>query len=420
MNDDLDDEIIESEDGFDEFSQGSGLSEKIRQNPALKIGIVVIAVALIAGVVVMFGEEETQQSTSSVAPGSDVTDIPGSSEDVSIAYVQAVEEQNQADLEAAIQEGGSAIPVPIDTPDTRLEVPEEEEAEEDPLYRWRVLQEERVKREMKTRESVDEPVTVLDAEQQNEAITALAESMSSQMESVLGSSTQEKTFTTKTLITYEPEQSESASNNTGSGSTGSSASAFEEFKEEVVVIPAGKIVYGQLLLEANSDVPSMVLAQMVSGPLKGWKMLGEFTVLEDIEMLAITFNSAVNDEGKQYDINAIMLNPDTSLPAMRSDIDRRLVQRIIYPAAAAFIEGFAEAISESGRTDVTVVGETVVEEEEEKSDDQQVATGITEAAQEIREILDDQGDVPVQIVIAAGTPMGIFFTENVVDEEGDI
>ena len=43
---------------------------------------------------------------------------------------------------------GSAIPVPIEAPDTRLEVPEIQEEGEDPLHRWRLLQEERVERQM--------------------------------------------------------------------------------------------------------------------------------------------------------------------------------------------------------------------------------------------------------------------------------
>ncbi len=46
---------------------------------------------------------------------------------------------------------GSAIPVPIEAPDTRLEVPEIQEEGEDPLHRWRLLQEERVERQMSTK-----------------------------------------------------------------------------------------------------------------------------------------------------------------------------------------------------------------------------------------------------------------------------
>ena len=427
MNDDLDDEldveedIIGDDDGFDEFSQQSGLGDAVRKNPYAKIGIVVAAIAVIVGVALLFGQESVETQESSIPTGSDVTSVPGTDEKISPAYREAVEQQNEADLERAITKGTSSIPVPIKTFDNRLEVPEIEEKSEDPLLRWRMLQEERVEREMKIKETEAEPVTVLNAEQQSQAISDLASSMQEQMSSLLSANDTERNFTTKTLITYTEPDGEGGPGEFQNGNGGNFEDPeFQEDTEEIVIIPAGKIVYGQLLLEANSDVPLMVLAQMVSGPLKGWKILGEFSVLEDLEKLAITFHVAVNEEGDQYDLEAIMLDPDSGLAALATDVDHRYFRRVVFPAAAAFVEGFSGALAETGRTSVTVEGGAAVEETEEADNDQQVALGVEEAAQEVSEILDDMADVPIQIVIAAGTPIGIFFTENVVDTEGGI
>ena len=416
MNDDLDEEIIGADDGFDEFAQKSGLGETIQRSPVAKIGIVIGAVAVIGFVAVMFSGGKEDQNISVLPGGSSVSSAPGTDEEVAPAYVEAVEQQNEADLDKAIAEGGSAIPVPIETPDTRLEVPETEEETEDPLHRWRLLQEERVERQMQSREADPEPVTVLDAEQQSEAITALAESMSQQMEAVLNRTNEQKDFTTKTLIDYK-EDNQNGGGANGSDPNGGADGAFTEMEEVTIVVPAGKIVYGQMLLEANSDVPFTVLAQMVSGPLKGWKLLGKFTVLDKIELLGIKFNMAVNADGKQYEIKAYMLDPDTGLAAMRTDVDHRYIRRVLMPAAAEFISGFASAVADSGRTSVTVSGDTVIEEEQATTNDQEVATGVEEAADEISSILDDMGDVPVRIIIEAGTPIGVFFTENVEETE---
>ncbi len=417
MSDDFDD-TIDADEGFDDFSSSSGLGGSSSQNPTTKIGIIVAAVVVIGGVLVYFGQDADKQDVSIIPAGSEITAVPGSNNEVAPAYIEAVEQQNEADLEAAISQGGSAIPVPIETSDIRLKAPEIQEESEDPLHRWRLLQEERVNREMKAKETELEPVTVLNAEQQSQAINNLAESMITQMEAVLGSSNEDKELITKTLIEYKDFDDDGSGN--GSGSGDSEGDSFTETTEEIVVIPAGKIVYGQMLLEANSDVPSVILAQMVSGPLKGWKLLGEFNLEEDIEMLTITFDMAVNEDGKQYEIDAIMLNPDTSLAALSTDVDHKYIRRIVLPAASAFIGGFAEAIADSGRTDVTVSGDTVVQEDNEKSDDQEVATGVSEASEAITEIIDDIADVEVRVIIAAGTPIGIFFTDNVVEEEGDI
>lgn len=65
-------------------------------------------------------------------------------------YIEAIEHQNKADLDRALSDGTSAIPVPTGTPELRLEVPQKEgEANsEDPLHRWRALQEERTSRQL--------------------------------------------------------------------------------------------------------------------------------------------------------------------------------------------------------------------------------------------------------------------------------
>ena len=416
MNDDLDEEIIDSEDGFDEFAQKGGLGDAVRRSALAKVGIVIGVLAVIIAIMIFFGGKEEKDNVSRLPGGSEVTSTPGADEEIAPAYIEAVEQQNEADLDRAIAEGGSAIPVPIETPDTRLEVPEIEEETEDPLHRWRMLQEERVERQIKARKMEDEPVTVLDAEQQSEALKSMAEAMVSQMQSILTKNTESKEMTTETYVSYSTEAEGGAGGlNGGAGGEGE-GEPFEEVVETEVIIAAGSIYYGQLLLEANSDIPLSVMAQIVSGPLKGWKLLGEFSVMEDAEMLAITFNKAVNDEGKQYSVSALMLNPDTGLPAMRTDIDHRYFKRIILPAAAEFIEGYAEAIEESGSTTVVVSGDTVSEGEEESTDDQEVAAGIASVGSELAEVVDDMSDVEVKIVIDAGTPIGIFFTENVEEE----
>lgn len=159
---------------------------------------------------------------------------------------------------------------------------------------------------------------------------------------------------------------------------------------------------------------------MVSGPLKGWKLLGQFEPLDDIEMLGITFDTAVNEDGDQYELDAIMLDPDTGLAALSTDVNHRYLQRVILPSAAKFVEGFSSAIAETGRTSISVSGENVTSSEEEADDEEQVATGVQEAGQKIAEFLDEAGDVPIQIIIEAGTPIGIFFAENVIEQDSDI
>ena len=107
MNDDLDEEIIDSEDGFDEFSSASeSSSSDFRKSPLVKVGVVVGVVAALAGVMMFLDQDEVVETPSSLPGGSEVTSIPATDDNkIDPAYRQAVEEQNEADLERALSQG---------------------------------------------------------------------------------------------------------------------------------------------------------------------------------------------------------------------------------------------------------------------------------------------------------------------------
>ena len=182
-----------------------------------------------------------------------------------------------------------------------------------------------------------------------------------------------------------------------------------------ILVPAGDIEYAQLVLEANSDVDgSPVLAYLASGPLSGSKLLGKFEVKD--EYLVLTFNTIVTD-GIAQSINAVALDPDTTLPALATDVDHHYLTRIILPAAAAFISGFSGAVGDSGSTTVTVDGGAAVESSLAKDSRQEIFKGLEEAGNKISEIIDDKAkNTDPTVKVAAGTPMGILFLEPVTDE----
>ncbi|MBK6896155.1 MAG: hypothetical protein IPH06_06155 [Alphaproteobacteria bacterium] len=420
MNDDLDEEIIGSEEGFGEFVQKNTLGDMWRNSPVVKVGVVLGVVALFIGALYFFGAKPDEVKKSMVPAPSQVNSPPGGAE-ASPAYVEAVEEANEADFEKAIKTGESTIPVPVETPSDRLQLPEEQEETEDPLHRWRRLQEERVLRDTGDSEDV-EPVTVLDSEQQNEAMKQMADSMAKQMQNVLSRQGERIRMQYKRIYKVEAEGAGG-----GGGAPKGDAEGNGEFdgeEEEVdpeIIIPAGEIEYGQLLLEANSDIPGPVLVLLVSGPLRGSKMIGSFTVQNDY--LTLQFDRIVVD-GRDSRISAIALDPDTSLPGMATEVDHRYLQRILLPAAAAFIEGFSEAIAQSDATSIVIEtgssGTTTTDTQQDLDTEEEVALGVKEAGEEVRDIIEEiNDDVQVLVKIHAGTPIGILFTEAVTSENDD-
>lgn len=413
MSDDLDDDIS-LDDSFDDFEKKeSTLGDLMRDNPLFKIGAIVGAAVLIFVVISMFGGDDTPVQESYVGAAPDITATPGT-EEASPAYVQAIEELNEADIERALTEGDSSLPVPIEPPVGIVSLPEDEAEAEDPLQRWRRLQEERLEREIQQRDAVIPEDASADIARQ-EAVQALADSMAQQMSSILESKTT-TTLASKQLTDpnflakLNEEQEAEAEELTEEGEVG------EEVTGEVL-LPAGEILYAQLLTEANTDVPGPILAEIMSGPLKGSRILGTFE--EQNELLTLNFDTIIYQE-ESFSIDAVALDPATTLPGLATEVDHRYFKRVVLPAAAAFVEGMATAIAESGRTNVTIQGETVSEETEEADNEQEVASGIQEAGQELGEILDDIAEeTEVLVRIAAGTPIGVLFLEPVTtDDEG--
>ncbi len=417
-DDDLEQDFAGGEDSFDEFTkvEKGTLAELWRENPAVRIGAIVLGAVLILAVIVLFGGKEKPLSQSRVSGVSDVSAPPGT-EGASEAYVQAVEDENEARRELAEATGGSALPTPVDPPIGRVTLPPEDEEEEDPLQRWRRLQEERLERELKVRETIEpEPVVVDNS--QAELVQALADGMLQQMQSILQ---QQHVIMPVYRPMTAPEYLEALRKKEEEAKEAAEKAAKEKAEEEapeegdIILQPAGEIVYAQLITEANSDTPGPVLAYIASGPLRGGRLIGKFDVAG--ELLVLSFEKVVY-ESKTYDASAVALDPETTLPGLATEVDHRYLTRVVFPTAAAFIEGLTTAIADSGRTSVTINGETVSEETTAPDKDEQVASGIAEAGEVIGEIFEEIADnTEILVKIDKGTPIGILFLESVVEEK---
>jgi intracellular multiplication protein IcmE len=168
--------------------------------------------------------------------------------------------------------------------------------------------------------------------------------------------------------------------------------------------------YAQLLTEANSDVPSPILAQILSGPLAGGRAIGKFKVSYDY--LIIEF-SLINHKGKDYSVSALALDPDTTLAGMATEVDHRYFSRVILPAAGAFVSEFGRVMSEPTQEVTTTETTTTVTQTERGIEDATYA-GVGSAANTISRFLEREGQrIQPLVRVAVGTPMGIFFLQPV-------
>ena len=418
---------------FDQDEEGGSLSDVIKRNPLIKIGLVVAALIVVIGGVAMFGGSDKKTPDSVVAGTTDnLKNVPGSQE-LTPAMKEVVQEVNDQRTEEAQKTGSSVIPTPTETPTTALQAPAEETPTEDPLLRWKTIQEQRLKTQQQEQNTQQPEVD----QAKVQARQALIQAMSGQMNQIL---TEKKPVEIKAMTVTDLRQlmeerakqqqdANAAAAGTTNGNVAANGSPMVDANgmpiqldangqpiQPKILLPAGAIEYGQLLIEANSDVTGPIVAMIVSGPFAGSRVLGSFQTSE--ELLVLQFNTLVNKKGVSIPITAYALDPNTTLTGMATDVDHRYWERIILPAAAEFVTGMAEAYADRQGQTTVVTGDTVVQDQPPLDVQEQVAKGIQNAGDKVGEILDQEGQNTKPLVrVRAGTPMGILFLAAVTDQD---
>lgn len=183
-------------------------------------------------------------------------------------------------------------------------------------------------------------------------------------------------------------------------------------------IKAGHILHAVSITAVNSDEPGPILAEIVSGPYAGARLLGSFTLPANSETLVLQFNSISMKKAPQsFPVNAFAVNPETARTAMASEVNHRYFERYGLLFASAFVKGYGEALSKSGNTQTTAVGTggavtTTQYPQLDGSEKAMVALGAV--GREFADALKEKSKRPITVKIHAGTPMGILFMADAV------
>lgn len=394
-------------------SARSRLSEALKTNPAFKIFLVLIAVGALASAAMgVFSSGEKRDNTSLVRGGSSITSTPGG--EASPAFQQAVQEASRQRAESAARQGSSALPTPLggQTQITTLD-PATGTQSDDPLAEFRATQIE----EIAPREPDRTPITpAFDPRPNNNVAqpmpaqlppdTGLMQAMSGKMSQLMES------WGPTSIRVMQVTAADVPTANPAPGQPDPSITPPAQQKK--ILVSAGTINYGQMLIEANSDIPGTVMAKIMSGPMTGGRAIGRFEATD--EHLIIRFN-LVSVNGKDYSTDIMALDPDTTLSGIATEVDPRYWQRIILPAAADFVSGFADAFAQADQN-VTVQDGVVITSRAGASFRQALGEGTARTGDRLADILDDQaGNIRPLVRVAAGTPIGMFFTRSVYEEE---
>jgi intracellular multiplication protein IcmE len=383
----------------------------------------IVAGALIAAASVFFSGGKQPEQMSKLVNPPDIHRASGGT--ASPYFIQQTKEAEAQRTKEALEKGTSALPTPIGNPND-INVTEKT----DPMNELRG-ETERLKQQLAELQNAE---VVQKAQAQRQAQQQLAtqaaaphQQAAEQFDASLSQAMQAQLKQLMDSWTPKPgkqvDVSKEGAGGAGSGANGKPAEtqqvadasgAFHKADEKPIVT-AGTVSYAQLLTEANSDVPTPILAQIVSGPLAGARAIGSFQVANGYnDYLVLRFHLA-DKKGVDYRIDAIALDPDTTLGGMATEVDQRYFTRVILPAAAGFLQGFGQALGQTSSS-VTTNGTTTIVSQAGPGITQGVAQGAASAASTAASFFQSQANLTKPlVVVAAGTPMGLFFVSSVYD-----
>ena len=373
-----------------------GFSEVWREQPLIRLGVILLPViAVVLLVIGVFGGSKTQLVPSKVTAGSGITVGGESSGAVSKSYETAVKDVNEQRKNDAITNGTSTIPTNINP------VSSAGSGKADVMEQF-------------TAQTPPPPVTAPPAPVQPASPLSPAgftpppaaaphvdpqqiQAMAAEMRSIMGA-VQVKTPTLIRGTTPQPDKD-----------VGTQTQSAAPARKGKILVPAATVLYGQTLTEADSDIPAPILVSMLSGPFAGGRAIGTFQKTEDYLILA--FGTIIKNK-KEYKVNALAIDPETTLLGLETSTDHHYFERFILPAAAGFISGVGNYAQQAGST-VTNSTYGVTQSYPPLNTHQEILSGLGQSANALAGAINKESNEQPTIYVDSGTGIGIMFLNTV-------
>lgn len=211
-----------------------------------------------------------------------------------------------------------------------------------------------------------------------------------------------------------PQQQQGAGNTNGT-STGTNvqqasydSSNSSSSNKGPAFVRAGSIVPAVMLTAINSDEPGPVLAQIVTGPLKGARLIGQ--MVSSDQRVVVQFSSlSMPGASQTFSISSFAVDPDTSRTGLATDVNNHYFLRYGLGLAAAFISGYGEAVQNAGSTTTTNAfgGTTTIMGD--MTHKQIAESAFGKVGQKLGSELDKETNRAPTVTVASGTSVGVLF-----------
>ena len=187
----------------------------------------------------------------------------------------------------------------------------------------------------------------------------------------------------------------------------------------LIVVKMGDVMFAVIDTAVNSDEPGPILATIVSGSLKGAKLIGSFNLPSEADKMVISFKSlSVPGAPKTVSISAFAIDPDTARTALSSETNHHYMQRYGSLFASTFLEGFGNAF-QSADTTITIGGEggsqnTTVQNGIGRSTMENAVIGLATVGKAWGQYAQQGMKRKPTVEVFSGTGIGVLFTQDVI------
>lgn len=185
------------------------------------------------------------------------------------------------------------------------------------------------------------------------------------------------------------------------------------------LILTGDILFAVIDTAIDSDEPGPILATIVSGRLKGGKLIGSFVLPNDAGKMVITFNTlSMPGTDHSTSISAYAIDENTGRTALSSSTNRHYFAKYGALFASSFLEGFGNAF-QSANTTVTVGGtggggNVTVQNGIGRSALENAVIGLATVGKSWGQFAQQQMNKPATVRVYAGTAIGVLFTQDLI------
>lgn len=410
----------------DKVNNVQALMNNPKQRNIYLMGVGAALVTLIAGFVYATGGSKNQApgGGAQVAKIPSVDSVPGAS--TSARYNENVANANTKDAQKALEQGKTFIPTvvnkdainaesPLDSLDKQIKAQKEAEANEQAEKEVAAIAEKNLE-QTKPVEPVAQPVQAqapIVVEPPKPVKKYFSDEDYIIMQAITGVSTIKDSKSEFDFTGQKPNNQEQFIQQGSTTQMGQLGSVSNGAQNGQLIAKAGTMFSAMLETGINSDEPSPVLAKIVSGDLKGTRLIGKISLVG--EKVVVQFNVAsVPELSTSIKLNAVAVDPNSSRTALASDVDRHYFLRYGVMLGAAFLGGYADAIKNQNQTCTTnLLGGTTCQSTgglSSREINQQALGGLgKELANETRRSI--SGLKPT-ITVDNGTPIAVLIMDD--------